>query len=84
MFVHYPVKATFFCGDSWGGSLAHAGIIEGVAVLDILWDTSCSKTMIRKVLHVVPENKIIPREDVIILSGSQHGGFGGGGQGSSC
>ena len=40
--MHCPEKASYFCRDGWGQSVARTGSVEGVMVTDILLDTGCS------------------------------------------
>ena len=60
--MHYLRKANYFCGDGLGRSVARVGLVEGVAVSDILLDTGCYWIMVR--CKLIPEDWIIPGEAV--------------------
>ena len=60
-----PEKASFFCGDGRGRSVARKGRVEGTRVCDILLDTGCTRTMVRS--DLVLEESFLPGEAVTIL-----------------
>ena len=51
--MHCPEKSSYFCRDSRGRSVAGAGLVEGTSVSDILLDTGCTRTMVRR--DLIPE-----------------------------
>ena len=63
--MHCPSKASYLCKDGWGRSVARVGQVEGTAVSDILLDTGCTRTMVRR--DLVPEERLLPGEAVTIL-----------------
>ena len=63
--MNCPSKASYFCKDGWGRSVARVGQVEGTAVSDILLDTGCTRTMVRR--DLVPEECLLPGEAVTIL-----------------
>ena len=60
--MHCPERASYFCGHSRGRSVARAGLVEGTAVSDILLDTGCTCTMVRR--DLIPEENLLPGEAV--------------------
>ena len=58
---HCPDKA-LFCGGGTGRSEYRTGVVEDNEVRDILLDTGCSRTMVRR--DLVPEDKICEGEVV--------------------
>ena len=63
--MHCPERASYFCGDSRGRSVARAGLVEGTAVSDILLDTGCTCTMVWR--DLIPEENLLPGETVTVL-----------------
>ena len=63
--MHCPERASYFCGDSRGQSVARAGLVEGTAVSDILLDTGCTRTMVRR--DLIPEENLLPGEAVTVV-----------------
>ena len=63
--MHCPERASYFCGDSRGRSVARAGLVEGTAVSDILLDTGCTCTMVWR--DLIPEENLLPGEAVTVL-----------------
>ena len=63
--MHCPEKASYFCGNSRGRSVARTGLVEGTSVSDILLDTGCTRTMVRR--DLIPEENL-PGEAVTVLS----------------
>ena len=63
--MHCPEKASYFCRDGRGWSVARAGLVEGITVSDILLDTGCTRTMVRR--DLVQEESLLPGEAVTVL-----------------
>ena len=63
--MNCPDKASYFCKDGWGRSVARVGRVEGTAVSDILLDTGCTCTMVRA--DLVPEENLLPGEAATVL-----------------
>ena len=63
--MNCPDKASYFCKDGWGRSVARVGRVEGTAVSDILLDTGCTRTMVRG--DLVPEENLLPGEAATVL-----------------
>lgn len=61
--MHCPKKASYFCNDGCGWSVARVSTVEGVTVTDILLDTGCSRTMARAELvrhDIIIQGETIP------------------------
>lgn len=56
MSMQCPSKA-LFCGEKLSGAITRKGKVEGIEVTDILLDTGCSRTMVRRSL--VPEERCL-------------------------
>ena len=60
-----PRKVQYYCKDGRGRSVAPAGLVEGTVVSDILLDTGCTSTIIRR--DLVAEDNLLPGEAVTVL-----------------
>ena len=58
--MNCPNKASYFCKNGWGRSVAQVGQVEGTVVSDILLEPGCTCTMFRG--DLVPEESLLPRE----------------------
>ena len=48
MSMNCPDKANFYCGDRLGRSVVRVGKVEGAVVSEVVLDTGCSRTMVRR------------------------------------
>ena len=65
MSMNCPDKANFYCGDRLGRSVVRVGKVEGAVVSDLVLDTGCSGTMVRR--DLVLEENLLPGEAVTVL-----------------
>ena len=65
MSMNCPDKANFYCGNRLGRSVVRVGKVEGAVVSELVLDTGCSKTMVRR--DLVPEENLLPGEAVTVL-----------------
>ena len=65
MSMNCPDKANFYCGDRLGRSVVRVGKVEGAVVSEVVLDTGCSRTMVRR--DRVPEENLLPGEAVTVL-----------------
>ena len=65
MSMNCPDKANFYCGDRLGRSVVRVGKVEGAVVSEVVLDTGCSRTMVRR--DLVPEENLLPGEAVTVL-----------------
>ena len=60
MSMNCPDKANFYCGDRLGRSVVRVSKVEGAMVSEVVLDTGCSRTMVRR--DLVPEENLLPGE----------------------
>ena len=65
MSMNCPDKANFYCEDRLGRSVVRVGKVEGAVVSEVVLDTGCSRTMVRR--DLVPEENLLPGEAVTVL-----------------